>query len=76
MNDDLARQFPVLTALCETGESGATATFGHEALLYGSIYSGCAPDSHGVLGYDALRPDGLNVAPFAREPLRLLLLVY
>ena len=66
MNDDLARQFPVLTALCETGESGATATFGHEALLYGSIYSGCAPDSHGVLGYDALRPDGLNLAPFAR----------
>ena len=66
MNDGLARQFPVLTALCESGESGATATFGHEALLYGSIYSGCAPDSHGVMGYDALRPDGLNVAPFAR----------
>ncbi|MBR9791407.1 MAG: hypothetical protein GYB58_06615 [Gammaproteobacteria bacterium] len=66
MNDSLAEQFPVLTALCESGESGATATFGHEALLYGSIYSGCSPDSHGVLGYDALRPDGLNVAPMAR----------
>ncbi len=66
MNDSLAGQFPVLTALCESGESGATATFGHEALLYASIYSGCSPDSHGVLGYDARRPDGLNVAPVAR----------
>lgn len=66
MNDSLADQFPVLTALCESGESGATATFGHEALIYGSFYSGCSPDAHGVLGYDALRPDGLNVAPIAR----------